>query len=74
MIRLHVPLAELNGVSPQTYLSDDRFESLTTGSPTELFVLHIGADAPFGGAGNNLIGLKLSMHCEFFDPVQIGQS
>lgn len=73
-IQLSIPLYELNQVSKQVYLTDDRYQSLTSTNPSELLILHLGVDSPNGTANNNLVGVKLSFRCEFFDPIQVGSS
>jgi len=70
-------LPALNGVTRTQYMSDDRFQALCSASPTEIQVLHLVhssmADAT-PGAGVIAYNVTLIYHCEFFDPLELGQS
>jgi len=68
-------LAQLTGVSPQVYRSDDRFQAQIGSSPSELLILHIlGCDLQETANYNYIIKYDLEFHCTWFDPLVVAQS
>lgn len=70
-------LPNITGVTKTQYMTDDRFQALATTSPAESICQHIAASnfsdaAPT--AGQVYFNLRLIMHCEWFDPLDLGQS
>lgn len=69
----HIYLPSLNGSSPAVYKADDRFQALVNASPTELMTLQ-NFYVNNISSGSVFIDTLLIFHCEFFDPLDIGQS
>lgn len=70
-------LPYVTGATPTQYKSDDKYEALTTGSPSELIILHMGWAGIGGGApSSNQVGAQVTLtyHAEFFDDKPLAQS
>lgn len=67
-------LPTFNGVDLKTYLIDDRFQSTTSTSPTEVIDLVIGFYNPSSGAVSIQVNVNLHYHAVFFDPLVLTQS
>lgn len=69
-----ISLNELNGTTKQEYLGDDRFQSVTTGSPSELLELNCVSYNPNGSTNTFQTSYEIEYECELFDPIIVGQS
>lgn len=65
-------LPKLNGVTPEQYRTDDRFQSQFGGNPSELLCLHMVNDTPT--AGTYKFKVELYFHVECWDPINLSQS
>lgn len=66
-----INLADLTGVSPATYKSDDRFAADMASNPVEALVLHVMQFAAVGANANLVVNVELTMHAELFDPIDL---
>jgi len=73
IINAGVKLHDLTGVSVQEYLSDDRFQSLASTSPTEVLDLHLSV-LSLDNAPNTRVWVSLEYEVEWFDPLPVSQS
>lgn len=69
-----ISLPSLVGRSKSQYMADDRYQALSTSSPSELAILNIMAGtmtgtSGAGGSGTNVMNLSVSLvyHVEWFD-------
>jgi len=69
---IYLPM--LNGVSAQVYGSDDRFQSLVTTNPTELFEFNIVYYNPTVAATTAQFEVLLTYDCELYDMITQGES
>lgn len=71
----HFDLKVLNGVSAQTYNSDDRFQSFFSASPTETLILHIGSwEIGAQGAVGISYNVTLKYYVTCYDPLMLASS
>lgn len=73
VIKGHIKLNRINGVTSQQYRSDDRFQALVSSNPTETICMHIGNFDSNGGTGL-FFNVQLMFHTEWFDPLNLAQS
>jgi hypothetical protein len=69
-----VDLPKLNGKTLAQYSADDQTQALINTDPVEILILHVDVTNLTGLAESVNIYIKLKYHCEFFDPIQLGQS
>lgn len=69
-----VNLPKLNGVTSSQYKTDDRFQSLMSGSPSELLELHIMASASASATATYRYTVQMTYYAEFYDPLDLAQS
>jgi hypothetical protein len=69
-IRMHVNLANLNGVTRATYNADDRYSAPFGSDPTENLILHASWYDPAGNAVVINSITKLCYKTTLFDPIQ----
>jgi len=74
VIKGHISLPRLNGSTKAQYKADDRFQAQFGSNPVEDMGLHIVANIPGGSNVTIYPVVQLMYHCEFFDPLQLGQS
>lgn len=67
-------LAKLTGRTLKEYMADDRFQALTSASPSELCVWRIRTESPSATNTNAELTAKLTFWCEFFDRNQLATS
>lgn len=73
----YISLPKLNGQTRTSYMGDDRYQALTTASPTENMIMHIVMTDNGGSALNTGIGsirVELTYYTEWFDPQTLAGS
>jgi hypothetical protein len=74
-IKSEIDLSRLTGRTSQQYMTDDTYASAVSGSPTELLILHVGIANSGGGTTTSAsLSYLFEFDCDFYDPVQLGQS
>jgi hypothetical protein len=71
----HFDLKVLNGVSKNTYESDDRFQSLFSTNPTETLILHVGYwELGSLASVTASFNITLEYFVTCYDPITVGSS
>lgn len=73
-LRGRMKLNNLNGTTPTEYEGDDRFQALTSSSPSELLLLNIGTYNPSGSTTAIDFVVELWFYVELHDPFILGSS
>lgn len=64
----------LNGVTPQEYLADDRFQAVYNASPAEVMVLYAACYNENASTVTTNILIELEYMVDFHDPIPLAQS
>lgn len=77
VLKGHLTLANITGVTPVQYKTDDRFQAQAGATPSETIALHVfHADNTGNPAAANIVQIRvqLTFYCEWFDPLDLAQS
>jgi hypothetical protein len=69
-----IELCKLNGVRPEEYLADDRFEAQIGANPAEVINLVIGTYNPTGSTINATYTVELLFEVHLHDPISVAGS
>lgn len=69
-----INLNDLNGVTIDEYLADDRFQAVFSSSPGELLLLNVGLFNPSGSTLTIDFILELEFFVDIHDPILVAQS